>query len=123
MVVDVAAAAVELDSRIAMADLEVKELGVMLASAGLGQVEELGADSSPSVGGFDKQFINPSALAAVFQAVVETDHKVGDWPFGIPDQAGYTVGRALKQLRQVGADRVLAEGLRPRIGLLHFFHQ
>jgi len=36
LVVDVSAATVEFDSRIAAADLEVKELGIMLAGKGLG---------------------------------------------------------------------------------------
>ena len=36
LVVDVSAAAVEFDGRVVVADLEVKELGVMLAGEGLG---------------------------------------------------------------------------------------
>jgi hypothetical protein len=36
LVVDVSAAAVEFDRRVVVADLEVKELGVMLAGEGLG---------------------------------------------------------------------------------------
>ena len=64
MVVDITAAAVEFDSRIAMADLEVKELGVMLAGERLGQVEEPGGDSLPSAGGFDEQFIRSVSTTA-----------------------------------------------------------
>jgi hypothetical protein len=36
LVVDVSAAAVEFDGRVVVADLEVKELGVMLTGEGLG---------------------------------------------------------------------------------------
>ena len=79
MVVEEAAATVEFDGGVAVVDLEVEEFGLVFARGGIGQVEKLGADSLSAVGGFDEEFVDPGAFAAVFEAVVEADHEVADW--------------------------------------------
>ena len=117
-----AAAAVEIDGGVAMVDFEVEDLGVVLARGLLGEVEELGANSLPTMRPFDEEFVNPGAFATVFEAVVETDHKVGDWRGIFADEVDDTVDGILQKFDKVAANRGFVEGLLPRIVKLHVVH-
>jgi len=122
VMVEEAAAAVEFDGGVAVGDLEVKEFGLVFAGSGFGEIEKLGANSLSAVGGFDEEFVNPRAFAAIFEAVVETNHEISDRRIFFPNKIDDAVGRILQKLGEGSADRGLVEGLGPRIGLLHEAH-
>ena len=80
------------------------------------------ADSLPAMGRLDKEFVNPRSLAAIFEAVVETDHQ-------IPDQRGFfakkvddAIDGILQKFGEIRADCGLLEWFRPGIILLHLAH-
>ena len=82
MVIDEPSPAVEFDGWIAMSDLEVKKMSLLLCGDALGHIEKFGGYSLPAVAGMNEQLIDPSAFAAVFETVVETNDKVADRLFG-----------------------------------------
>ncbi len=122
VVVEEAAATVEFDGGVAVVDLEVEEFGVVFARGGIGEIEKLGADSLSAVGGFDEEFVDPSAFAAVFEAVVEADHEVADWRGFLADDVDDAINRVLQKLGEIGAERGFVERLRPGIVRLHVAH-
>jgi len=79
LVVDEAATAVELDGQITVVNFQVQELRMMFAGRVFGKIEELSANSLPSMRGFDEEFVDPSAFAAIFQTEIEADDEIGDW--------------------------------------------
>ena len=123
MVIVEAAAAVEFYRGVAVGDLEVKELGVVFTGGGLGKIEKLRADSLSAMGRFDEKFVNPCAFAAIFEAVIETDHQIADWLAFFANEMGNAVERIPQKFGQSPADRWLVKGLRPGIVLLHTAHQ
>jgi hypothetical protein len=118
-----AASAVEFDGGVAVGNLEVKEFGVVLAAGGLCQVEKLRANSLPAMGCLDEEFVNPCAFAAVFEAVVETNHQIADWLAFFAGEIDNAVNRIVQKFGQSPADRGLVKGLRPGIVVLHVAHQ
>ena len=122
LVVVEATATVEFDGWVAMGDLEVEELGVVLAGGGFSEIEELRTDSLSAVGGFDEQFVDPCAFAAVFEAVVETDHEVADWRGFFADDVDDAVERVQQEFGKICAERGFVEWLRPGIIVLHVAH-
>jgi len=122
-VVDEAAAAVELDGGIAVADFKVQEPSVMRTGDCFGQVEELGSNSLPPVRGFNEEFVDPGTFAAILEAIVKADDEVPDGMAGIPNQMNEASGGVLKKLHQVGPDGIFVERLRPGVGILHLSHQ
>ena len=122
VVVEEAPAAVELDGGIAVGDLEVKELGVVLARCGLGEIEKLRSNSLSAMRSLDEEFVNPCAFAAIFEAVVETDHQVADRRVFFADEIGDAVNRVFEKLGEIGADRAFVKVFRPGIIGLHVAH-
>jgi len=122
VVVEEAAAAVEFDGRVAVGDFEVKEFGVVLAGGCLGQVKQLCANSLSAKRSFDEEFVNPCALASIFQAAVETDHQAADWRRFFTDNVDNAVDRVLKKLGEIRAEGRLIERLCPWIIRLHVAH-
>jgi len=122
VVVEKAPAAVELDGRIAVGYLEVKEFGVVLARCGLGEIEKLRSNSFSAMGSLDEEFVNPCAFAAIFEAVVKTDHQVADRRILFADEIGDAVNRIFKKLGETGPDRAFVKLFRPGVIRLHVAH-
>src|SRR6201993_4348417 len=101
----------------------MKALAVALARGGFCQVEELGANSLPSMGGLDKKLIDPGTLAAVFQAVVETDDQIADGGSLHAGDIDDAKDGILQKLRKIRFHNVWVEGLGPGIVVLHMAHQ
>ena len=116
--------AVELDGGIAVVDFKMQDLGVVLAGDLFGDFEKLGANSLPTMGAFDKEFVNPGADAAVFEAIVKADHQVTNGRKRIfARDIGEAIDRVLQQFRKVDADGGFVEGLFPGVVDLHVAHQ
>jgi hypothetical protein len=122
-VVEEAAAAVEFEGGVAVGDFKVEEFGVVFAGGGFGEIEKLGANSLSAMGGFDEEFVDPCAFAAIFEAVVETDHEISHWLEFFADDVNDTTRGIRKKLGKTGVQCRLVKRLRPRIGLLHVAHQ
>jgi len=122
LVVEEATAAIEFDGRVAMSDLEVKEFSVVLAAGGFGEIKKLRADSLSAVRNLDEEFVNPGAFAAVFEAVVETDHQIADWVKIFANYIDNTVDRIEEKFSEIRADHRLVESLGPGIVFLHATH-
>jgi hypothetical protein len=117
-----AAATVELGGRIAVVHFEVEHLGVEFTRSGFSEVQQLCADSLPAMCSLDKQFVDPCALTAVFEAVVETDHQVADWRRFFADHVDNAIERVLQEFGKIRAERECVEWLRPGIIPLHVAH-
>jgi hypothetical protein len=117
-----AAAAVEFDGGITVVDFEVENLGVVLTRSGFSERKQLAADSLPAMLSFDEEFVNPGAFAAVFEAVIEADHKICDWHKLCANDIGDAANRILQKLGEIGADRDMVKRLRPGIIHLHVAH-
>ena len=122
VVIEETAAAVEFDGGVAMVDFEVEDFGLVFAGDGFGEIEKLRADSLSAMGGFAEEFVNPRAFAAVFEAVVETDHEVADWRGFFADDVDDAVERVLQEFGKICAERGFVEWLRPGIIFLHAMH-
>jgi len=123
VVVGEAAAAVEFDGGVAVVDFEVEDFGAMFAGGGFGEIEELGANALPAVGGFHEEFVNPGAFAAVFEAVVEAEDQVGDGGDLFAHYIDDAIDGILQEFGEVGADCGFVERFFPRIVKLHVAHQ
>ena len=119
---DEAAAAVEIDGGVAVVHFEMKDSGVVFAGRSFGEIQELCPDSLPAVGGLDKEFVNPRALAAVFEAVVKADHQIADGRRFFSDNVHDAIDMVLKKLGEIRAHGRFAESLRPGIVVLHVSH-
>ena len=86
LVVDEAATAVQFQCAVAVVYFEMKELGAVFARSGFSEIEELSANSLPSMRGVDEYLINPCAFTAILEAKVETDHQIADRCLVIADQ-------------------------------------
>jgi len=117
-----AAAAVEFNGGVAVGDFEVEKFGAVFARGGLGEVKKLGANSLSAMGGFDEEFVNPRAFAAIFEAVVEANHQIADQRVSFPNKIDDAVDRILQKLGEIGANRGFLKRLRPGIVLLHVEH-
>ena len=118
-----AAAAVEVDGGIAAGDFEVEVVGSVLAGAGFGQVEELGANSLRAVRGQDKELIDPGAFAAVFETEIEADDEVGDGGVCVERQVDDAVEGIGQEFEEIVADGSFVEGFGPGIVDLHLLHE
>ena len=76
----------------------------------------------PRVGGFDEQFVNPSTLAAIFQAEIEADDQVGDGSVLLADQINEAITRIVQKFGEIVSNAEFVEGLGPRIVFLHVAH-
>lgn len=123
LVIEEAAAAVKFDSAIAVVDLEVEELGAVLARSGFGQVEELSADALAAMRGFDEELVDPGAFAAIFEAEVETDGKIRDGGLFVTRKIDEAVGGSLEKVGKIFSNDEFVEGFGPRIFELHVAHQ
>jgi hypothetical protein len=122
-VVGEAAAAVEVDGGVTVVDFEVEDFGVVFAGGAFGEIEELGADSLSTVGGFDEEFVDPGAFAAIFEAVIEADDEVGDGRVILARDVCDAVNGILEEFGEVGADGGFVEGFFPGVVELHVAHQ
>ena len=121
--VDEAAAAVEFVGRIAVVDFEVQELRAVLARGFFGKVEKLRANSLPSMGGFDEEFVDPRTFAAVFEAEVEADDEVGDGILVFADDVGETEVGIVEKFVKIFANGGFVKRFGPGIVVLHVAHQ
>ena len=122
LVLEETTAAVEFDGWVAVVDLEVQEFCVVLARGTLGEIEKLRANSLPAVRGFNKEFVNPGAFAAVFQAVFEADHQITDRGDTFASDVGYTINWILHEFGKIRAERGFVEGFRPGVVELKMAH-
>jgi len=120
--IDEGAAAVEFDRAIAVVHLQMKSLRAVFTGNGFREVEEPCANSLPPGGGFDEQFVNPSTLAAIFQAEIEADDQVGDGSVLLADQINEAITRIVQKFGEIVSNAEFVEGLGPRIVFLHVAH-
>ncbi len=118
-----AATAVEFDGTVSMVHLEMERLRAMFTGGSFRKVKKLGTNSLPAVGGFDKEFVDPGALAAVLQTEVKADDQVCDGSVLIASQKNKAIPGLVQKFDQILADREIVEGLGPRIATLHMAHQ
>lgn len=121
--VDEAAAAVEFDGGVAVGDFEMKSLRAAFERGGFGEVEKLRGDAFTAVSGQDEEFVDPCALAAIFQAEIKTDGEVGDGDLPVPGKKNQAVDRIMQKLLEVMANDELVEGFIPRVVQLHLEHE
>lgn len=118
-----AAAAVEFDGRITVGDFEMEETCATFRAGGFGEVEKVRGNSLPAMGGFDEEFIDPGAFAAILQTEIKTDDEVGDRRVAIARDVGKAVNRILQKFRETFSDDGFVERLVPRIVGLHVWHE
>jgi hypothetical protein len=111
VMIEEASTAVEFDGGVAVIDLEVKEIGIVLAGGGLGKVKEMRANSLSAMGRLDEEFVNPRAFATVFEAVVETGHQIADQRRLFTDKVNDAVRSILQKLGEIRANRRFVKGL------------
>jgi hypothetical protein len=123
VVIDECAAAVEFDGTIAVVHLQMESLRAVLARGGFREVQQPCANSLPSVRRFDEQFIDPGALAAIFQAEVETNDQVGEGSVILANQVNKATARIGKEFGKIFSYPGFVEWLSPWIIVLHVAHQ
>lgn len=118
-----AATAIKLNCGIAVGHLQVEELRAVLERGPLGQLQQLRTDSLPSMRRLHEEFVDPGALAAIFQAVIEANCEIGDGLAAVRDQVDKPVEGIGQKLGKTRANRSFEEWLGPRIAALHLAHQ
>jgi hypothetical protein len=123
VVVEETAAAVELDSGIAVSYLEMEGLPAKLERGRFGEVQKLSGDTLPAMGGLDEEFIDPGAFAAIFEAEIEADDEVGHRDLFVASQIDDAILRIAEKFREIISNDGFAEWNGPRIVALHVAHQ
>jgi hypothetical protein len=123
MMIDESATAVQLDGTITVVHFQMKSLCAVLARGGFRKVEQLRANSLPPMRRFDEQFIDPGALAAIFQAEVETNDQIGDGSAILADQINDAMARVEQKFGKILSYAGFVERLGPWIVVLHVAHQ
>jgi hypothetical protein len=123
VVVNETVAAVEFVGAIAVVYFQVKEFGPAVARGSFGQVEELRADSLPTMGRFDEKLVDPSTLAAVFEAEVKTNNQVTHGGLLVADEINEATIGIVEELEEILADCSDIERFRPGIVGLHVAHE
>lgn len=72
------ATAIEFDCAVAVAHFQVQELGTVLTSGNFRKTEKVGANSLPSMGRLDEEFVDPGSFATVFEAEIKANDQIAN---------------------------------------------
>ena len=123
MMIDEGATTVEFDGAIAVVHFQMESPRAVFTGDGFGEVEEAGANSLPSMGGFDEQLVDPGTFAAILQAEIEADDQVGDGSALLADQINEAIAWIVEEFGEIVSDAEFIKGLGPWIIVLHVAHQ
>src|SRR5215471_16583419 len=105
--IDEAAPPIQLNRAISVAHFQVQVFCIVFCGSFLSSVQQLAANSLPTMRPGHEQFVDPSAFAAILQAVIETDNQVSDGLACLFCEISYAVNRILQKFRNVAADHWL----------------